>query len=153
MPESHPAAGPSAAAPPTLPQLPRGQPVPSGPQQDSRDRCSGAERRGRVLTHPVVAARWKPPGIGVKVFVRSRRSCYSSTFCLGGWLLCDSTGRVEGEGGAFVSRCLTNMPPVSQESARCVKSPGERRTPTDDLGAIAPTVSCSSHVFHQPRPS
>lgn len=45
VPESHPAPGPSAAAPPTLPQLPWGQPVPSGPQQDSRDRCFGAERR------------------------------------------------------------------------------------------------------------
>lgn len=33
-PESHPSAAPS----PTLPQLPRGQPLPAGPQQDSRDR-------------------------------------------------------------------------------------------------------------------
>lgn len=37
--ESHPASGPSPAAPPTLPQLTWGQSLQSGPQQDSRDRC------------------------------------------------------------------------------------------------------------------
>lgn len=36
--ESHPAPGSSPAAPPTLSQLPRGQPLQT-PQQDSRDRC------------------------------------------------------------------------------------------------------------------
>ena len=47
--ESHPAPSSPSAAPPSLPQLPRGQSIQSGPQQDSRDRCF-VLREGDVLT-------------------------------------------------------------------------------------------------------
>lgn len=42
--ESHPGPGPSAAPPPTFPQLPRRQSLQTGPEQDSRDRLLFAER-------------------------------------------------------------------------------------------------------------
>lgn len=54
--ESHPASSSSPAAPPTLPQLPRGQPLQSGPQQDSRVRCF-VLREGNIL------AQWYHKGI------------------------------------------------------------------------------------------
>lgn len=47
-PESHPAPRPAPATSQTLPQLPRGQPIPSGPQQDSRDRYFWAERSEHI---------------------------------------------------------------------------------------------------------
>lgn len=100
-----------------------------------------------------------------EAFVHSRRNCYSGMFCLGGWRTLRLLGSLlsaevfftltalglDRGFGCVISRCLTNMFPIPQESAHCVKSPGERRTPTDDLGMIARTVSSSSHVFHQPR--
>lgn len=58
--ESHPAPSSSPAAPPTLPQLPRGQSLPSGPQQDSRVRCF-VLREGNVLPQ------WYHKEIGVEV--------------------------------------------------------------------------------------
>lgn len=58
--ESHPAPSSSPAASQTLPQLPRGQSLQSGPQQDSRDRCF-ALREGSIL------AQWYHKGIGFEV--------------------------------------------------------------------------------------
>lgn len=45
---------------------------------------------------------------------------------------------------AHLSGFLKSTPSVSKESALCVKSPGKRRTPADDLATISKTVGSSS---------
>lgn len=44
----------------------------------------------------------------------------------------------------YLRVCSNVFAPVSQESARCVKSPGAQHTPTDDPDTIPETVSSPS---------